>query len=97
MLVLTDSRYTELQPVGMGAFGLVWYVALYVAQDISKTKYILTRPLIPQFGQRPIDRTASRSQENHEAVQYPRSVQANLPRAEAAQTSSPRERPYSVK
>lgn len=22
-------RYTELQPVGMGAFGLVWYVSIY--------------------------------------------------------------------
>jgi p38 MAP kinase len=22
------SRYTELQPVGMGAFGLVWYADL---------------------------------------------------------------------
>ena len=23
------SRYTELQPVGMGAFGLVWYVFFF--------------------------------------------------------------------
>jgi p38 MAP kinase len=32
------SRYTELQPVGMGAFGLVWYVAFYVAQDIPQAQ-----------------------------------------------------------
>lgn len=25
---LTSHRYTDLQPVGMGAFGLVWYALL---------------------------------------------------------------------
>lgn len=25
------SRYTDLQPVGMGAFGLVWYVTQLAA------------------------------------------------------------------
>lgn len=24
--MVVDSRYVDLQPVGMGAFGLVWYV-----------------------------------------------------------------------
>ncbi len=26
LLIFATSRYTDLQPVGMGAFGLVWYV-----------------------------------------------------------------------
>jgi hypothetical protein len=39
--------------VGMGAFGLVWYVAFYVAQDIPKPKYILIGP-IQQLLQLPV-------------------------------------------
>lgn len=30
--LLTFHRYTDLQPVGMGAFGLVWYHSLHLRE-----------------------------------------------------------------
>ena len=32
------SRYTDLQPVGMGAFGLVWYNTIHACSEILATK-----------------------------------------------------------
>ena len=29
------SRYTDLQPVGMGAFGLVWYESIWAARQCA--------------------------------------------------------------
>jgi hypothetical protein len=57
---LTAWRYTDLQPVGMGAFGLVWYV-------YPEPKKI-NHKLIGEFGQGSAHQPGRGDQEDHEAL-----------------------------
>lgn len=95
------SRYADLQPVGMGAFGLVWYVMLfllYVKQPclptfgaIPKCDILTYGISYLQLGQGPTHRTSRCGEEDHEAFQHARVSQADLSRAKAVEAFATRE------
>ena len=80
------SRYSDLQPVGMGAFGLVWYVDWSPRWLRGGVAVDANRRIATQLGQRPAHQPECRHQEDHEALQHPGARQENLQRTEAAKT-----------
>lgn len=77
---LIHHRYTDLQPVGMGAFGLVWYRSY---------------PICPsgptngggQLCKRPTYWAIGGGQKDYEALQHSGPFEENLQRAEATEAS----------
>lgn len=58
----------DLQPVGIGTFGMVWYVCHNASPRCDSQK--LKGMCYIQLGTRPIDKRAGSDQEDHEAIQY---------------------------
>jgi hypothetical protein len=73
-LVDDVCRYTDLQPVGMGAFGLVWYG--YLLRPLGCATLTVLRI---KLGQGPAYEPVRGCQEDNEAVQYSRPVEKNIP------------------
>lgn len=66
----------------MGAFGLVWYeIFNIIAIAVAKLTDVV------QFGKGSVDWPSRGGQENHEAFQYTRSLQAHLSGAQTLETS----------
>jgi hypothetical protein len=79
------TRYVDLQPVGMGAFGLVWYV------DQSSFPPHTTMPF--QFRKGSAHRRIRCYQEDHETLQHPSPLETHLSRAKTSQAHPTRKRP----
>ena len=80
--LLTANRYTDLQPVGMGAFGLVWYLLINV---MFPAQMLIPRQLCERSAHRPI----CGGQEDHEAVQHSGIVKEDVQRAKALEALAP--------
>ena len=65
------TRYMDLQPVGMGAFGLVWYVIWCPTISELLHHKRLKAELVLQLRQGPVFGDIGRSQKNHEALFEP--------------------------
>lgn len=99
------SRYTDLQPVGMGAFGLVWYHTprSFHSLAVQNTPpFILPGKLSSAGWLKSSDAIMMKlcqgsahgsircCQENHETLQHARSSEADLSRIKAPQASQAR-------
>lgn len=61
----TRFRYADLQPVGMGAFGLVWYLS-----QPGPITWFISNNISMQFSEGPTYWTGSSRKKDHEAFQY---------------------------